>query len=99
MLLPRYCNNRVIVFEYVRHMVELQSLISSKHKACVDFSMIIGYFYCSKIQVAKAAGQELQDLHNLKEFNYAREYYDPYGKLKQMMSKVYEGHKPKLEDF
>lgn len=44
------------------------------------------------------ADQELQDL-NLKEFDYAREYYDPYRELKQAMPKPYEGHKPKLEDF
>lgn len=42
--------------------------------------------------------QELQDL-NLKEFNYAREYYDPYGKMKQIIPKAYEGYRPRLEDF
>lgn len=35
----------------------------------------------------------------MKEFDYAREYYDTYGKLKQAMPKAHEGHKPRLEDF
>ncbi|XP_059077905.1 uncharacterized protein LOC131876503 [Cryptomeria japonica] len=48
--------------------------------------------------VAKLAEPELQDL-NLEEFDYAREFYDPYRKLKQAMPKAYEGHKPRLEDF
>lgn len=62
-------------------MLNPQSLLSSKHKAGIDFSVSIGNFSCSKILVAKTAKQELQDF-NFKEFNYAREYYDPYGKVK-----------------
>lgn len=91
-LLPRCYNDRVILLEYVRQMIGLQSLLSSKHKTGVDFSVSIGYFSCFEIQVAKSVEQELQDLH-LKELNYAWEYYDPYGKLKQMMPKAYDGHK------
>lgn len=86
------------MLEYVRQLVGLQSLLSSKHKAGIDFSVSIGYFACSKIQVAKLAEQELQDL-NFKEYDPAREFYDPYGKLKQAMTKAYEGHRPSLEDF
>lgn len=48
--------------------------------------------------MAKTTEQELQDL-KLKELDYAREYYDPYGKLKQTIPKAYEGRKPRLEDF
>lgn len=35
----------------------------------------------------------------MKEYDHAREFYDPYGKLKQAMPKAYEGHMPSLEDF
>lgn len=70
MVLPRYCNDRIILLEYVRQMVGLQSLLSSKHKTGVDLFVSIGYFSCSKIQVPKSTELELQDLH-LKEFNYA----------------------------
>lgn len=98
MLLPKYCSNRLILLEYFSQMVKLQSLLSSKHKIGVDFSVTIGYFSCSKIQVANTTEPQLQDLQ-LKEFDYAREFYDPNGKLKLMMPKAYEGHKPELEDF
>lgn len=98
MLLPSYCNVRVLLLEYVRQLVGLQSLLSLKHKIGIDFSVSIGYFDCSKIQVVKSAEQELQDL-NLEEYNHTRDFYDPYGKLKQAMPKAYEGHRPSLEDF
>lgn len=97
-LLPIYYNDRIILLEYVMQMLGLQSLLSSKHKTGVDFSILIGYFSCSKIQVAKSTKKELQDLH-LREFNYAWECYDPYGKLKQIMPKEYDGHRPRFEDF
>lgn len=79
-------------------MLGLQSLLSSKHKTGVDFSVSISYFSCSKIQVAKTEEQEWKDL-NLKEFSYAREYYNPYAKVKKIMWKAYEGHKSRLDDF
>lgn len=66
MLLPKYCNDRIILLEYVRQLLGLESLLSSKFKIGIDFLVYIGYFLCSKIQVAKLAEPELQDL-NLKE--------------------------------
>lgn len=63
-----------------------------------DFPLSLSFFSCPKIHVAKATKQELQELQ-LKPFNYARQFYDPYNKLKGLMPKVYEGHQPALEDF
>lgn len=100
-LLPRYCTNRIILLEYARKMVHLQKFLSSRHKTRVtgeEFSLNLSFFSCQKTHVEKAVEKELQDLQ-LKPFNYARQCYDPYNKLKGLIPKVYEGHQLALEDF
>lgn len=97
-LLPRYCNNRLIILEYARQLASLQALLTLNHKTRITLLVSLEHYTCPNIQVTKAAEQELEDL-SLKEFDYAREWYDPYRKLKQMMPKLYEGHKSTLEDF
>lgn len=100
-LLPRYCIDRIILLEYARQMVHLQNLLSARHKTGVtskDFPLNLSFFPYPNIHMEKTVEQELQELQ-LKAFNYARQFYDPYNKLKGLMPKVYHEHQPALEDF
>lgn len=78
-------------------MAGLQALLTLKHKIRITLPIFLKHYTCPNIQATKKTEQELQDL-SLKEFDYARLWYDPHRKLKQMMPKSY-GQKPTLEDF
>lgn len=95
-LLPIFCSIKIIILEYTRQIVGLQALLTLKHKTRVTFPISLEYYTYQNNRATKEV--ELQNL-SLKEFDYARDRYDPMGKLKQMMFVSYPGHQPILEDF
>lgn len=54
-LLPRYCNDCIIILVYSRKIVGMQSLLTLKHKTGVTFTIIIGHYACQNIPAAKSA--------------------------------------------
>lgn len=83
-LLPRYYTYRIFLLEYARQMVHLQKFSSSRHKMGVIgeyFPLSLSFFSYPMIHLEKVAEKEFQELQ-LKPFNFARQFYDPYNKLK-----------------